>query len=76
MGTGRMKWLPPTGSTQASSCGRYVVVQANSQDWVAYDISSRTAAQDLGAAQSDADARELCESAERALLALSRRKVV
>lgn len=68
-----MKWLPPAGSTQGSSCGRYVIVAANSQDWVAYDISARTAAQELGSRKSDSDARALCEAAERQLMAGVRR---
>jgi hypothetical protein len=68
-----MKWLPPAGSTQGTACGRYVIVQANSQHWVAYDIGARTAAQEIGTRGNDADARALCEAAERALMASARR---
>lgn len=68
-----MKWLPQNGSAQGTSCGRYVIVQANSQDWVAYDIAGGTMGREIGSRKSDADARALCEAAERALLAERRR---
>lgn len=69
-----MKWLPPTGSTQGSQCGRYVIVHANSQDWVAYDITLTTAAKDLGTTKSDIGARALCEAEEANLMASLRRR--
>lgn len=69
-----MKWLPPNGSTQGTADGRYVIVQANSQDWVAYDITLSTNAVEIGSRKSDADARALCEAAERALLANLRKR--
>lgn len=69
-----MKWLPPTGSTQGTADGRYVIVQATSQDWVAYDISSGTTAREIGSRKSDADARALCEAAERTMLAETRKR--
>lgn len=64
-----MKWLPPAGATQGTTDGRYVIVQANSKDWIAYDVSSGTSGRQIGASSSDADARALCEAAERALMA-------
>ena len=64
----------PSGSTQGTADGRYVIVQANSKDWVAYDIGLGTAAQEIGTRNSEADARALCESAERALMASVRRQ--
>lgn len=69
-----MKWLPPNGGTQGTSDGRYVIVQANSQDWVAYDITLATAATEIGSRKNDADARALCEAAERALIASMRKR--
>jgi hypothetical protein len=56
-----MKWDKPSGSTQHSSDGRYAIVQANSQDWIAYQLHATTG-KDLGRADSDEKARELCES--------------
>ena len=67
-----MKWDKPAGSTQQSSDGRYVIVQANSQDWVAYRMGY-TCAQDLGTSHSDEEARKLCESHESQLQAEHRR---
>lgn len=68
-----MKWLPPNGGTQGTADGHYVIVQANSQDWVAYDIASGVTGREIGSRKSDADARALCEAAERAMLAERRR---
>ena len=68
-----MKWLPPNGSTQGTACGRYVIVQATSQDWIAYDIAAGTTGREMGSRKSDADARALCEAAERSLMAERRR---
>lgn len=69
-----MKWLPPTGSTQGSACGHYVIVQANSKDWIAYDITLTTAAKDLGTTKSDIGARALCEAEEATLMASLKRR--
>lgn len=69
-----MKWLAPDGATQGTADGRYVIVEANSKDWVAYDIGLGTAAQEIGTRNSAADARALCESAERALMAVLRKR--
>lgn len=68
-----MKWLPPTGSTQGTADGRYVIVEANSRDWVAYDISLSTAAKELGVRDSDLKARGLCEAHEALITAAHRR---
>lgn len=68
-----MKWLPPTGSTQGTQCGRYVIVQANSKDWVAYDIALSTAARELGVRDTDLRARAVCEAEEARLMASRRR---
>lgn len=59
-----MKWEKPTGSTQHSSDGNYCIVQANSQDWVAYRMHFTTA-HDLGARKSEAEARQCCEDHAR-----------
>ncbi len=67
-----MKWDKPTGSVQQTSCGRYVIVQANSQDWVAYQMGF-TCANDVGTRNSDAAARECCEEHEKQLIAAHRR---
>ncbi len=69
-----MKWLPPNGSSQGSADGRYVVVQANSQHWIAYDIAGGTTAREIGVRGNDCDARALCEGAERALMAETRKR--
>jgi hypothetical protein len=69
-----MKWLPPNGSIQGSADGRYVVVHATENTWIAYDISRTTQFAELGTRSSDSDARALCEAAERALLAQARKR--
>lgn len=69
-----MKWLPPNGSTQGTADGRYVIVQATSQDWVAYDIASGVAGREIGSRKNDTDARALCEAAERSLMAATRKR--
>lgn len=73
-----MKWNKPAGSTQGTCCGNYVIVQANSQQWIAYALSPYATGKELGVVQVDeknpdkapADAREICESHERELMAL------
>lgn len=67
-----MKWDKPNGSVQQTSCGRYVIVQANSQDWVAYQMGY-THAKDLGSRKSDEEARQCCEDHESQLVAAHRR---
>jgi len=67
-----MKWDKANGSVQQSADGRYVIVQANSRDWVAYQMGY-TCAQDLGTRDSDLKARGLCEAHEAQLVAAHRR---
>jgi len=67
-----MKWDKANGSVQQSADGRYVIVQANSQDWVAYQMGY-TCAKDLGTRDSDLKARGLCEAHEAQLVAAHRR---
>lgn len=61
-----MKWDKPNGSTQATSDGRYNIVQANSQDWVAYLFTPFGHAETLGERKSDEEARQCCEDHARA----------
>jgi hypothetical protein len=68
-----MKWDKPTGSIQQTQDGRYVVMQANSKDWVAYMVGS-VSSQDLGTGESDEKARGLCEAHEAQLTAAHRRR--
>lgn len=56
-----MKWLPPAGSTQMTSDGKYCIVQANSQHWVAYEMHATTATE-LGVRETDLKARACCEA--------------
>lgn len=63
-----MKWLPPAGSTQHSADGRYVIVQANTQHWVAYQLHSTTATE-LSVKPTDAEARTVCDTHESQLIA-------
>lgn len=63
-----MKWDKPTGSTQTTTDGRYVIVKANSQDWVAYRMGY-TVAKDLGTSDTDEKSRALCEAHEAQLTA-------
>jgi len=67
-----VKWEKPAGSTQHSSDGRYVIVQANTQHWVAYQLHATTAT-DLGTSETDLKARALCEAHESQLIAAHRR---
>lgn len=67
-----MKWDKQNGSVQQTADGRYVVVQANSQDWVAYQMGW-TCAKDLGTRPSDEEARKLCETHEAQLQTAHRR---
>ena len=67
-----MKWDKPNGSVQQTADGRYVIVQANSQDWVAYQMGY-TCAKDLGTRETDLKARALCEAHESQCVAAHRR---
>lgn len=55
-----MKWEKPTHPTQASSCGRYCIVQATAGNWIAYRMHATTA-EELGVKPTDIQARQLCE---------------
>jgi hypothetical protein len=68
----RVKWDKPEGSTQRTADGRYCIVQANSQDWIAY-LMGYTTAKDLGTRDSDLKARAVCEAHEAQLQAAHRR---
>lgn len=68
-----MKWEKPQGSTQHTTDGRYCIVQANSQDWVAYELTAFGAAKDLATKPTDEDARKVCEAYEAQLTASHRR---
>lgn len=65
-----MKWNKPAGCTQGTTCGNYVIVQANSKDWIAYALSPYNVGAELGVKSTDAEARQLCEDHERELVAL------
>ena len=70
-----MKWLPVDGSVQhgiGAAGRRYSVVQANSQDFVAYELGSTTGI-DLGTKPTVEEAREVCEDRERYMESMRRR---
>lgn len=56
-----MKWLPPNGATQVSSDGKYIIVKANEQHWIAYRLTHFHTGDELGVRNSDAEARQCCE---------------
>lgn len=56
-----MKWLPLDGSVQWSADHRYFIVQANSQQWIAYRKNSPATAEDLGVKPTDEEARTVCD---------------
>lgn len=68
-----MKWEKTQGSTQHTTDGRYCIVQANSQDWIAYELTAFGAAKDLATRDSDLKARAVCEAHEAMLTAGHRR---
>lgn len=61
-----MKWLPPNGSTQHSADGKYAVVQAVTEHFVAYQLGPTTG-DDLGWSPTAEGARDMCEDRERYL---------
>lgn len=67
-----MKWEKPSGSTQATSDGRYLIVQANERDWVAYELAPTTG-QELAVKRTDEEARAACESHEALLVSMRKR---
>lgn len=57
-----MKWDKPNGSVQYSADRRYIVMQANTKDWIAYRVSGfGTSAEKLGERHDDEAARACCE---------------
>lgn len=68
-----MKWDKPTGSTQATTDGRYAVVHATETNWVAYELTPYGTGEDLGTRDTDLKARALCEAHEAQLTAAHRR---
>ena len=68
-----MKWDPPTATVQWSADKRYLVVEANSKDWVAYEATPFVTATDLGVKHSAEEARKLCEDHEALMVSLKRR---
>lgn len=68
-----MKWDKPQGSTQHTTDGRYAIVQANSRDWIAYEITPFGTGRDLATKPTDEEARAVCEAHEAQLVAAHRR---
>lgn len=60
-----MKWPNPTGSVQRSSDEIYMVVQANSKDWVCYHMPHHEPAQEIAVKETDKLARQACDEHER-----------
>lgn len=56
-----MKWLPASRMTQHSADGKYLIVRANSQHWLAYyrGVSGNTHIE-LGTRHDDEQARACC----------------
>ena len=67
-----VKWLPPNGTTQHSIDHKYVVVEANSQQWIGYELGP-TAGTELGVVKTAEEARQLCEDHETMLQSMRRR---
>ena len=67
-----MKWLNSNGTAQHSSDRKYVVVEANSQQWVGYELGP-TAGTELGVGKTAEEARQLCEDHETMLQSMRRR---
>lgn len=59
-----MKWDKPTGVTQHTVDRRYCIVHAVESIWIAYQLGPTTG-KDLGEANTDERARDLCERHER-----------
>jgi hypothetical protein len=60
-----MKWEKPNGSRQGTVDGRYVIVQATENNWIAYELTPFGTGNELGVKPTDAEAREVCEAHER-----------
>lgn len=61
-----MKWNKPNLPTQSTVDGRYCIVQATGDNWIAYKLH-HTTGEELGVKPTDAEARQLCEDHEREL---------
>jgi hypothetical protein len=68
-----VKWDPPTATVQWSADKRYIVVEANSKDWVAYEATPFQTAMELGVKSSAAEARKACEDHEEFLVSMRKR---
>lgn len=66
-----MKWLTPDGSKQTTADGKYAVVEAVTDHFVAYQLGPTTG-EDLGWAATSEEAREICEDRERYLQSVRR----
>lgn len=68
-----MKWDKPTATVQWSADKRYLVVEANSQDWVAYEATPFVVATELGVKPSAEEARKCCEDHEALVVSMKKR---
>lgn len=68
-----MKWDKPTATVQWSADKRYLIVEANSQDWVAYEATPFVTAMELGVKRSAEEARQCCEAHEALLVSMRKR---
>lgn len=68
-----MKWDKPTATVQWSADKRYLVVEANSKDWVAYEATPFVTATELGVKPSAEEARGLCEEHEAIVVSMGKR---
>jgi hypothetical protein len=66
-----VKWLPSEGSKQTTADGKYAVVEAVTEHFIAYQLGPTTG-EDLGWAATAEDAREICEDRERYLNSVRR----
>ena len=63
-----MKWDKPDGAVQHTADKRYFIMEANSQQWVAY-AKAFGAGTELGVKPTDEEARQVCEDHDRLLIA-------
>lgn len=68
-----MKWLNPNGATQGTSDGRYVVVQATENNWIAYELTPYGTGAELGVKPTAEQAKECCEDHETLLQTMRKR---
>lgn len=60
-----MKWLKPTGPTQTSADGKYIVMHATSHWWVAYFQPAPHEWERIGERDSDEKAKDACDDHAR-----------